>query len=167
MTDFTLNVEIEKEIRDYYATDLSAQPAGAPDLDTGVAFSSAVALYRLTQAWLIRSIPETWIQEVRDWMPGTLEDRSTQYSADLFLRYLPAVYRPAKRLNAADPLVIEIEHWFHQFPLSSVGSGYIVPEIQNRLEKDRFQQILFLDRVSAWRDAQYLEQEWIQTQILH
>ncbi len=161
MTDFALNVEIEREIREYYAADLAAQPTGAPDLDTGIAFSAAVALYRFTQAWLIRSIPETWIQEIRDWMPGTLENPSAQYSCDLFLRYLPAVYRPARRLNSADPLVAEIEYWFCKFPLSSVGSGYEVRNIQNRLENDRFLKILFLDRVSAWKDARYLELDWI------
>lgn len=166
MTDFTLSVELEKEIRDYYSADLTAQPSGAPDLDTGIAFSAAVALYRFAQAWLIRSIPKTWIQEIRDWMPGALENRSTQYSADLFLRYLPSVYRPAKRLNASDPLVTEIEYWFCQFPLSSIGSGYTVPEIQTYLSQDRFLQILFLDRVSAWKDAQYLEQDWIQHRFI-
>lgn len=165
LTDFSLNVELEREIQDCYRADVEAQAGGAPDLDVGVAFSAAVTLYRLTQAWMVRSIPESWIREIQDWLPGELQDDVSQYSADLFLRYLPAIYRPAQRLNATDPLVTFIETCFRKFPLASVGSGYGVSDLESWMSHRAFLKMVFLDRVNEWRDRLYLEMPWVQREI--
>jgi hypothetical protein len=165
LTNFTLNVELEREILDYYRADVEAQAGGAPDLDVGVAFSAAVTLYRLTQAWMVRSTPESWIREIQDWLPGELQDDTSQYSADLFLRYLPAIYRPAQRLNATDPLVTFIETYFRKFPLASVGSGYGVSDLESWMRHRTFLRLVFLDRVNEWRDRLYLEMPWVQRKI--
>ena len=102
--------------RDELALDL---PAFSPD----VALWAARLVCHLCRFVVCRDIPEEQIKSTCNAACPEPRGPGTDWSADLTLRHLPALFRLARHLSNADPLVEEMKKIAANWPLSSVGIG--------------------------------------------
>lgn len=107
-------------IRNYYDTDVLEMPGVAPDFDGEAALWAAKYLYTCIQLTVLRDLDEEEVKKHLDDFQGEITPAAV-YSADLLLRYLPAVFDLARGLAPGDILVELMKHTSFQWPFSSVG----------------------------------------------
>jgi MoxR-vWA-beta-propeller ternary system domain bpX4 len=100
--------------RDELALDL---PVFSPD----VALWAARLFCSLSRFVVCRDIPEEQIKSTCNVACPEPRGPQTDWSADLTLRHLPNLFRLARHLSNADPLVGEMKKIAANWPLSSVG----------------------------------------------
>jgi len=106
--------ELDSDARDEFALDL---PAFSPD----TALWAARLLCHLCRFVVCRDISEQQIKSACQVACPKPRGPETDWSADLTLRHLPKLYRLARHLSKADPLVGEMKRIAANWPLSSVG----------------------------------------------
>ena len=107
-------VELDRRAREELGGD-------APALDAAVAEWAAILLYRLCQCAVCRDLGEGTIRTAMEVpCPGAVGP-SRAWSADLFLRHLPALAAWVRRQSHLDPLLSSFEALAREWPLSSVG----------------------------------------------
>jgi len=107
-------------LKQYYDEDKQEMPAEAPAFNEQAATWAAKYFYTAVQLTVLRDEGETVINEKL--IPfGETVDASAIYSADLMLRYLPALLQLAKGLSPADALVKVLEQTAAVWPFSSIG----------------------------------------------
>ena len=125
------------------------------------AFSPAAALWaarlfhQLCRFVVCREICEDEIKAACIPWPGSRGPES-DWSADLTLRHLPNLFRLARHLSNADPLVEEIKRIAGEWPLSSVGMSGL-----EKIKPDSFTahpglRRLYADRIIAAGDKSRL-----------
>jgi hypothetical protein len=93
----------------------------APAFSPAVAAWSAVHLYNACRFAVCRDIGAPEIRAAFAVACPEPRGPETDWSADLLFRHLPQVYRLARHLSNADPLVVELQQLCTTWPLSSVG----------------------------------------------
>jgi hypothetical protein len=103
-----------------YAEDVHRMPLSAPAFHRKAAIWGAGTIYRIVQLILMRDLEEEAIRKhLNDYsLPVSAE---VIYSADLCLRYLPALWSLAKGLAPGDPLINRLQELAEAWPFSSVG----------------------------------------------
>ena len=100
--------------RDELALDL-------PVFSPGVALWAARLFCSLSRFVVCRDIPAEQIKSTCNVACAGPRGPQTDWSADLTLRHLPNLFRLARHLSNADPLVEEMKKIAANWPLSSVG----------------------------------------------
>jgi MoxR-vWA-beta-propeller ternary system domain bpX4 len=107
-------------LKNYYREDIIEMRGCAPPFAEKAAVWAAQYFYQAVQLTVIRDADEGIIKEKL----FPFEERISPaeiYSADLILRYLPALFDLAKGLSPADILVTTLEKTATDWPFSSVG----------------------------------------------
>lgn len=124
----------------------------APDLDGAVAEWAAVLLYRLCQCAVCRDLGEGTIRTAMEVPCPGADGPSRVWSADLFLRHLPALAAWVRRQSHLDPLLGSFEILTRQWPLSSVGMpGWKCGSVDGFAGHPALMR-LYVDRVEAEED---------------
>src|SRR5438552_2718176 len=92
--------------------DTSARQEAALDLtqfNPETALWSAIIIYHIAQFTVFRDAPTESIKEACAMPHPGERNPETDWSADLTFRHLPALYRVARHLSNADPLLDEIK----------------------------------------------------------
>jgi MoxR-vWA-beta-propeller ternary system domain bpX4 len=149
----------------YYNEDIQEMPGTAAAFNEQAALWAAKYFYIAVQLTVLRDEGETVINEKL--LPfGEAVDASAMYSADLILRYLPALLQLAKGLSPADVLVKVLEQTAALWPFSSVGIE--TEEIKNEavIFSDASLRIAYADRLIAAKDIKRISGPEIKQQIL-
>lgn len=109
-----------QHIKKYYDRDNLEMPFSAPAFNEEAALWSAEFFYITLQMIVLRDLNEETIQKELPVFSGKINP-DTIYSADLILRFLPALFGFAKGLAPADILVTELKKIALFWPYSSVG----------------------------------------------
>ena len=119
----------------------------APELNLAVAAWAATLLYRTCQLLILRNLDAAQVADAFLLPCPAARSPETDYSADLFLCYLPDLHEIARRLAADDPLVARIETLTAAWPLSGVGMKGIEPDgIESFIHHPTLRR-LYLDRI--------------------
>lgn len=152
-------------LQQYYNEDIQEMPGTASAFNEKAALWAAKYFYIAVQLTVLRDEGETVINEKL--LPfGEAVDASAMYSADLILRYLPALLQLAKGLSPADVLVKVLEQTAALWPFSSVGIE--TEEIKNEavIFSDASLRIAYADRLIAAKDIKRISGPEIKQQIL-
>jgi hypothetical protein len=152
-------VECEAEAR---AFDRSARlefPPGLPEFALHVAMWAAERLGEIARLIVVRAAgPDEFAPAFSVPCPAA-PSQATDYSADLFLRHLPALWTFTGRLSPGDPLLPEIVRFAAAWPLSSVGMKLAAPPDAGRVagfaENSALLRV-YADRILATEDISRL-----------
>ena len=152
-------------LQQYYNEDIQEMAVTAPAFNEQAALWAAKYFYTAVQLTMLRDEDEAVINEKLIPFSETV-DASAIYSADLMLRYLPALLQLAKGLSPADVLVKVLEQTAAAWPFSSVGIE--TGEIKNEavIFSDTSLSIAYADRLIATRDIKRISGPRIKQQIL-
>ena len=136
-----------------------------PQLSRQAALWAAEQLYHACRFVACRDIHAREIESIMDRRCPEPRGPSTDWSVDLHFRHLPALYRLARHLSQADPLVTALRELAGEWPLSSVG----IPELSQRsiesfVEHDALRR-LYADRIMAEADSSRLGDERVDDQL--
>ena len=120
-------VECETEVRAFDRSARLESPAGLPDFDLHVAIWAAERLAEICRLIVARAAGPDEFAPVFAMACPAARSPATDYSADLFLRHLPALSIFTERLSPGDPLLGEIARFSAAWPLSSVGMKITAP----------------------------------------
>jgi hypothetical protein len=152
-------------LQQYYHEDIQDMPATAPPFNEQAALWAAKYFYTAVQLTVLRDEGEAVINEKL--VPfGEIVDASAMYSADLILRYLPALLQLAKGLSPADVLVKVLEQTTTAWPFSSVGIETEAIKNEALIFSDASLSIAYTDRLIAARDIKRIAGKEIQQHIL-
>ena len=127
-----------------------------PSLSEPAALWAARMLYYICQFIVCREIGEPEIKAVFARHCPALRGPATDWSVDLLLRHLPALFRSAKHLSNADPLLDEMRTLAAAWPLSSVGiPGLSDFNVDSFIEHPALAG-LYVDRIIATTDLSRL-----------
>lgn len=143
----------------------AAEDLGGPPLpfDEAAARHGALLLFRAAWCYLHRDSPADEVTALlHNPLPGS-PTAAAQFSADLTLQHLPALFRMAQALAPGDPLLPALRSIAHHLPLSALG----VPRVENEVptaDPDAWQKLhahpglwqLFLDRAVQRSDRWWL-----------
>ncbi len=155
------DVDVSRSLGDHSREDFSAEilsfdqvsrlnlAGAAPVLDPQTAAWAARMLYQICQLVALRNLAAAEAEKVLRIRCPSERSASVDYSADLFLRYLPNVHAIAKRAAGDDPLVALIEQFAAEWPLSSIGIDGIEPGPVDSFVQDFSLRQLYVDRIIA------------------
>jgi hypothetical protein len=106
------------ELNQRAQSELSAE---APEFSHETALWAATLLYQICQFVVCRDLGEAQIAAAFAPECPVSRGPGTDWSADLTLRHLPALFRLTRHLSSGDPLVQELKTFAATWPLSSVG----------------------------------------------
>lgn len=150
--------DIQPQITAAYEATLADLPGNntpsAPALtcQPAIAATALRYLYRLCLALADRSLTDEEVQSISAAMPASPTTADELLSADLALRHLPAVYRLARSISEADPLITCLERVATSFPLSTVGIPTHLPPDLTLLQRHPGLWALYLDRILDAQD---------------
>src|SRR5262249_2141784 len=98
--------------------ELSSEP---PDFSPVAALWAAELLYQVCQFTVCRELGEDLIANAFANACPEPHNPASDWSVDLTLRHLPALFRLARHLSSGDPLVQAMGQLAAEWPLSSVG----------------------------------------------
>jgi hypothetical protein len=153
---FEMSSEVNLEILRFDRSARLEMAGEAPELDLSVARWAAQLLAESARLTVARDLGPQHVARI--FARGCSEPRSAEvdYSADLFLRYLPDLIRLVERLAAEDPLATRLRKLAEEWPLSSVGvAGLSVAAIEPFIEQPGLRQ-LYVDRILATGDLSRL-----------
>ncbi|MES2466998.1 MAG: hypothetical protein V4675_06830 [Verrucomicrobiota bacterium] len=142
-----------------------AEDLGGPTLafDEAAARHGAILLFRSAWSYLHRDSQPSEVNQILcaplPWEPTA----AAQFSADLTLQYLPALFRMAQALAPGDPLLPALRHLSAVLPLGSIGFP-LQDEVPAGAEPGAWQALrahpglwqLFLDRAVRRQDRAWL-----------
>jgi hypothetical protein len=145
---------------------LSRTLAGhAPEFSLGAAIWAAQRLYQLSRFVVCRDIPAGEVATALAERCPEPRGASVDWSVDIAFRLLPEIYRTARHLSNADPLINEIKKFAEAWPLSSVGIPDLhVAELDSFISHPALLQ-LYVDRVLATGDASRLNDERVKAAV--
>lgn len=152
-------------LKSYYNEDALEMPGSAPGFDPDASLWAAEYLYCCIQLTVLRDAENEKVTEhLKDFTgeitPGTI------YSADLILRYLPAVFNLAKGLAPGDILVEMMKHTALQWPFSSAGMKLETePDLSLVLSHPSLRRA-YIDRVIKEKDTERLKNDVI-AELVH
>lgn len=157
--------EATQLLEQYYNEEIQEMPATAPAFNEQAALWAAKYFYTAVQLTVLRDEGEAVINEKLAPFPEPV-DAAAVYSADLILRYLPALLQLAKGLSPADILVKVLEQTAANWPFSSAGID--TGEITNEaiIFSDPSLSIAYTDRLIAARDLKRINGNDIKQYIL-
>jgi MoxR-vWA-beta-propeller ternary system domain bpX4 len=138
--------QLDALARDEFALDL-------PDFSPDVALWAARLFCRLCRFVVCRDLSEEQIKSACNVTCPEPGGPETDWSVDLTLRHLPNLFRLARHLSNADPLVGEMKKIAANWPLSSVGiDGLDALKIDSFVDHPGLRR-LYADRVGMdeWR----------------
>lgn len=147
---------VRQSIREFetsYRLDLPATP---PALDLDVAVWAAEVIYRVCQ---LVSYRQYGIEHLSQYSTGTRLAPSieTDYSVDIFFRFLPSLARHAKTIAQEDPLLEFLVKLGNEYPLSSVGMTNCPAKINTQVLGHECLRKLYIDRVIRRSDTGRIE----------
>jgi hypothetical protein len=128
----------------------------APDFSAEAAVWAATLLYQICQFVVCRDIGEAQIAAAFALECPAPRGPSTDWSADLTLRHLPALFRLTRHLSNGDPLVQELKTLAAAWPLSSVGVPDLPPPNLDSFASHPALARLYADRIIAAGEASRL-----------
>jgi hypothetical protein len=137
----------------------SAEVAGGgPEFTPRAAFWGAALTAHLCRCVVCRDISADEVTAGCHVPCPTPRGPQTDFSADLCLRQLPSIFRLARHLSEADPLVSQVRLLAAQWPLSSVGIPMSAPagEEAFRYLRDGGLRRLYADRIIMAGDTSRL-----------
>lgn len=143
-------------LRQYYAEDAMEMPFAPPAFLLPAALWAAEYFYTAVQLTVLREAGAEMIQEKLKEYPGSVTPESI-YSADLVLRYLPALLGLARGLAPADSLVQELRKTAEQWPFSSVGADPGGPVNDAVIFSHACLRQVYTDRILEQKDKKRLD----------
>lgn len=141
-----------------------------PDVPPAVnqaALSWAVSqFYRAAQLAVFRQLDTEEIVKSlgQDFVPEG-NASGAMYSVDLVFRFLPDLYRIVKGMKPDDPLLLKLQEWGTQWPLSSVGiPGLVVMQIEPILADPCLAQ-MYADRIVEKKATDRLHDPRVQEHV--
>jgi hypothetical protein len=150
------NDSFENEILLFDTAARRGMPGMAPALDPGVAAWAATLLAGAVRLVIVRDLGEEYVSRLFETgcpKPRSAGQPGIDYSADLFLRYLPQLVDFVKRLAPGDPLVEKLREVAASWPLSSVGMDGLVPATIGTFVGHPGLRQLYVDRIMATGDT--------------
>lgn len=133
--------------------ELSAEP---PEFSIEAALWAATLLYQICQFVVCRDIGEAQIATAFATECLASRGAATDWSADLTLRHLPALFRLTRHLSSGDSLVQELKTLAAAWPLSSVGVPDLSPPNLDSFIHHPALARLYADRIIAASDISRL-----------
>ncbi|MEW6158748.1 MAG: hypothetical protein AB1813_15085 [Verrucomicrobiota bacterium] len=128
----------------------------APSFLPTVGVWAAQLFYQLCQFVVCREIGASQIAAACRTSCPAQRSPETDWSADLFFQHLPQLFRWARQLSNADPLLDHLNRLAHDWPLSSVGiPGLTQVNIQSFATHPALRR-LYADRILAAKDLSRL-----------
>lgn len=154
--DFESGPEVNGEILRFDRAARLSMAGTAPTLDVAVATWAAKMLAESARFTIARDLGTEHIRRVFSQTCPKLRSPEVDYSADLFLRYLPDLVNLVERLAADDPLAAHLRQLGADWPLSSVGiKGLSIASIGSFIDHPGLRQ-LYVDRILATCDTSRL-----------
>jgi hypothetical protein len=141
----------ETALLQYHANDSLNMPGTAPAFDAAAALWAANYLYRAIQLTMLRNLDEDAVRGLLTPFQGQVTSEAV-YSADLSLRYLPALLDLAKGLSPNDVLVVLLKQTAKDWPYSSVGMELADDIDINAIMNDSSLKYSYIDRIIEARD---------------
>jgi len=155
--DFELFPEFEDQIEQFDQAARAGMAGDAPALQMDCAVWAAHLLAGAARLAIARDMGEPEVFQVLEARCPARRSAETDYSADLFLRYLPDLLGWMARLASGDPLVQKLRQIAGRWPLSSVGVRDLkIESIEPFIGNDSLCQ-LYVDRILASQDASRLQ----------
>ncbi|UUC44917.1 hypothetical protein [Flavobacterium cerinum] len=153
-----LEGEYERESTDY--------PFESPLFSETAALWGAKTIYIAAQLFLFRENKITELQTLLPPYKGTI-DASVMLSADLCLRFLPAIKYALEAVDVNDPLIAILEEILNYFPYSGIGhDGTVaIPDLTVILNNECLKQ-LYLDRITENKATKWTTQPEIKSALL-
>jgi hypothetical protein len=129
----------------------------APEFNIEAARWAAVIVFRACQFTVHRDVPAEIVAHDLGIPCPSPRQPSTDYSADLTLRFLPDLLTFARSAAENDPLVASLRRLAQEWPLSSVGVADLVPLDLSSFFDHPALRTLYVDRVLARGDAARLD----------
>lgn len=155
-TDFEMGMEVSVEILRFDRAARLAMAGTAPRLNVAVATWAARMLAEAARLTIARELGPEHVRKVFSVSCPKPRSPEVDYSADLFLRYLPDLVKVVERLAADDPLLAHLRQLGADWPLSSVGvKGLSLAPIDPFIDHPGLRQ-LYVDRILATGDTSRL-----------
>lgn len=133
-------------------------PGSPPAFCPSAALWAARCFYHACQPVTYRDLGATELARLLQ-SPGDCPQAAANelaYSVDLVFRFLPDLFHLVQRIAPQDPLLIHLQEWANQWPLSSVGIPAVVPAGLDAWLWDPQMVRYYADRVIAKRDRSRL-----------
>ena len=151
-----MGVEVGVEILRFDRAARLSMAGTAPRLNVAVATWAARMLAEAARLAIARELGPDYVRKVFSLSCPKPRSPEVDYSADLFLRYLPGLVKLVERLAADDPLVARLRQLGAEWPLSSVGvKGLSIALIEPFIDHPGLRQ-LYVDRILATGDTSRL-----------
>lgn len=133
-------------------------PGTAPPFLSDVGIWAAVKFYRACQFLVYRDVsPQAVETELSVACPISGTAASLHYSVDLTWRFLPDLLKLARGISPDDPLVICLQRWAVEWPMSSVGVPNVTNVDVSAFIQDPCLRSEYVDRIMARRDLNRLQ----------
>ncbi|MEM9941260.1 MAG: hypothetical protein AAF939_06685 [Planctomycetota bacterium] len=100
-------------------------PGLPPPFAADWAVWASQALFRVVQFYTFREYPDREVIEelknTSEVAPESGRDSSAHYSVDFLFRFIPDLWNLIRLRDGSDPLLLIVQQWAIQWPLSSVG----------------------------------------------
>lgn len=157
LTDY-LQLEYEEEVYGY--------PYRAPVFDAKAAYWAAKTVFFACQFMLHRELDKKDLEELLPNYKGALS-ASAQLSADLSLRFLPAIIMHAQMLDPEDVLIPNLERKLQQFHYSGIGYSLDRTKLDyQQVKQHPTLKQLYIDRVIAKKAILLAEEAEIKPLVL-
>ncbi len=154
-----------KILQHYYSEDILEMPETAPAFNEAAALWAAKYFYTAVQLTVLRDEGETVVNEkLQPFTEAITAD--VIYSADLILRYLPALLQLAKGLSPADILVKVLEQTAGEWPFCSAGIETATVKNEDIIFTHPSLAITYTDRLIAAKDIKRISGKELQEHIL-
>jgi MoxR-vWA-beta-propeller ternary system domain bpX4 len=157
--------EVLKILQRYYTEDILEMPETAPAFNEAAALWAAKYFYVAVQLTVLRDEGEAIINEKLQLFTETITADAV-YSADLILRYLPALLQLAKGLSPADILVKVLEQTAAEWPFSSTGIEVGAIKNEDIIFTHPSLTITYTDRLITAKDIKRISGNQLQQHIL-
>lgn len=159
-TAFDILEDVDPEILRFDRAARLALASQAPELDLEVAAWAASLLAESARLAIAREMGPKQIEEIFTRECPRRRSPEVDYSADLFLRYVPDLLKWVQRLASDDPLVARLRQVAADWPLSSVGIKelMVVGDLAPFIEHPGLRQ-LYVDRILSTGDIGRLKDE--------
>ncbi len=157
-TNFDLSQSLGEQIRLFDRSARANLAGEAPPLEMEAAVWAATLLAGAARLAIARDLGAAEVQKVFAKPCPKPRSPSVDYSADLFLRYVPDLLGWVTRLASGDPLVEHLRRLAEQWPLSSVGiHGLKIGSLDSFIGHPSLRQ-LYIDRILQRGDASRLSE---------
>jgi len=157
--------EALKILQRYYSEDMLEMPRTAPAFNEAAAIWAAKYFYTAVQLTVVRDEADTVVNEKLQPFTGAIT-ADVIYSADLILRYLPALLQLAKGLSPADVLVSALEQTAANWPFSSAGIETEPIKNEDVIFADPSLAITYTDRLISAKDIKRISKSELQQHVL-